>query len=83
MEKSYEARGENLGRRKKPKSSNHSGKFLSLPCEIVALRFQPRGTNGTSTRPFPPSHGSFSKMIVIYAIVSRDVLLKPYVVAVF
>ena len=39
MEQSYEARGENLGRRKKPKSSNYSGKFLSLPCEIVALRF--------------------------------------------
>ena len=39
MEQSYEARGENLGRRKKPKISNYSGKFLSLPCEIVALRF--------------------------------------------
>ena len=26
--------------------------------------------------PFPPSHVSFSKVIVIYAIVSRDVLLK-------
>ena len=39
MEQSYEARRENLRRRKKPKSSNYSGKFLSLPCEIVALRF--------------------------------------------
>ena len=38
MEKSYEARIENLRRRKKPKSSNYSGKFLSLPSEIAALR---------------------------------------------
>ena len=39
MEQSYEALRENLRRRKKPKSSNYSGKFLSLPSEIVALRF--------------------------------------------
>ena len=76
MEKSYEARGENLGRRKKPKSSNYSGKFLSLPFEIVALRFRPGGTNGTSTHPSPLPMALFLKMVVIYAIVSRDVLLK-------
>ena len=39
MEKSYEVRRENLRRRKKSQSSNDSGKFLSLPSEIVALRF--------------------------------------------
>ena len=38
MEYSYEARRENL-RRNKSKSSNYSGKFLSLPSEIVALRY--------------------------------------------
>ena len=38
MEQSYEARRENLRRRKKPKSSNYSGKFLSLPSEIAAPR---------------------------------------------
>ena len=89
MEQSYEAQAENLGRRKKPKSSNYSEKFLSLPCEIVALRFlricfvitQPltlptRREKLNLDPPFPSSHGSFFKMIVIYAIVSRDVLLK-------
>ena len=89
MEQSYEARGENLGRRKKPKFSNYSGKFLSLPCEIVALRFlricsvatQPfrlpvRRDKRNLDPPFSPSHGSFLKMILVYAIVSRDVLLK-------
>ena len=39
MELSYVARGENLRRRKKPKSINFSEKFLSLPSEIVGLRF--------------------------------------------
>ena len=38
MEYSCEARRENL-RRNKSKSSNYSGKFLSLPSEIVALRY--------------------------------------------
>ena len=89
MEQSYEARRENLRRRKKSQSSNDSGKFLSLPSEIVALRFlrilplttQPftlptRGEKRNLDPPFPPFHGSFLKMIVIYAIVSRDVLLK-------
>ena len=37
MELSYVARGENLRRRKKPKSITFLGKFLSLPSEIVAL----------------------------------------------
>ena len=72
MEYSYEARRENLRRRKKSQSSNDSGKFLSLPSEIVALRFlrilplttQPftlptRGEKGNLDPPFPPSHGSF------------------------
>ena len=89
MEQSYEARRENLRRRKKSQSSNDSGKFLSLPSEIVALRFlrilplttQPftlptRGEKRNLDPPFPPFHGSFLKMIVIYAIVSRDVLMK-------
>ena len=89
MEQSYEARRENLRRRKKSQSSNDSGKFLSLPSEIVALRFlrilplttQPftlptRGEKRNLDPPFPPFHGSFLKMIVIYAIVSRDVQLK-------
>ena len=39
MEQSYEARRENLRRRKKSQFSNDSGKFSSLPSEIVALRF--------------------------------------------
>ena len=91
---SYVARGENLRRRKKPKSINFSGRFLSLPSEIVALRFlrirsemlpmkprsclhsQPGGINGTSTHPSPFPWIFFFYMIVIYAIVSRDVLLK-------
>ena len=89
MEQSYEARRENLRRRKKSKSSDYSGKFLSLPSEIVALRFlrilpltrQPftlptQGEKRNLNPPFPPSRGSFLKMIIIYAIVSRDVLLK-------
>ena len=72
MEYSYEARRENLRRRKKSKSGNYSGKFLSLPSEIVALRFlrilplttQPftlptRGEKRNLDPPFPPSHGSF------------------------
>ena len=80
--------------RKKPKSSNFSGKFSSLPSDIVALRFlrirpvmlpmkqrsclhsQPGGIKRNLDPPFPPFHGSFSKMIKIYAILSRDFLLK-------
>ena len=89
MEYSYEARREFLRRRKKSQSSNDSGKFLSLPSEIVALRFlrilplttQPftlptRGEKRNLNPPFPPFHGSFLTMMVIYAIVSRDVQLK-------
>ena len=72
MEYSYEARRENLRRRKKSKSGNYSGKFLTFPSEIVALRFlrilplttQPftlptRGEKRNLDPPFPPSHGSF------------------------
>ena len=73
MEYSYEARRENL--RNKSKSSNYSGKFLSLPSEIVALRYlrSPLVTLPLKTRSYsysqlggingtstlPPSHGSF------------------------
>ena len=88
MEQSYEARRENLRRRKKSKSSNYSGKFLPLLSEIVALRFlrihplttlpftlPSRGDKRNRDPPIPPSHGSFLKMIVIYAIVSSELLL--------
>ena len=88
MEQSYEARRENLRRRKKSKSSNHSGKFLPLLSEIVALRFlrirplttlpftlPTRGDKRNRDPPFPPSHGSFLKVIVMYAIVSSKLLL--------
>ena len=88
MEQSYQARRENLRRRKKSKSSNYSGKFLPLLSEIVALRFlrirpltmlpftlPTRGDKRNHDPPIPPSHGSFLKMIVIYAIVSSELLL--------
>ena len=74
MEQSYEARRENLGRRKKSKFSNYSGKFIPVPSEIVALRFlrirplttypftlPARGEEQNLDPPFPPSHGSFFK----------------------
>ena len=42
----------------------------------VAVHTPNPGETRNLNPPFPPSHGSFLKMIVIYAIVSRDVLLK-------
>ena len=42
----------------------------------VAVHTPNPGETRNLNPPFPPSHGSFLKMIVIYAIVSRDVLMK-------
>ena len=42
----------------------------------VAVHTPNQGETRNLNPPFPPSHGSFLKMIVIYAIVCRDVLMK-------
>ena len=42
----------------------------------VAVHTPNPGETRNLNPPFPASHGSFLKVIVIYAIVSRDVLMK-------
>ena len=89
MEQSYEPQRENLRRRKKSKVQqllreilvltfwNRSSKILENPSSNHVAVYNPNpGETRNLNPPFPPSHGSFLKTIVIYAIVSRDVPMK-------